>query len=72
MQNGSFQFGNATFTGALGAVVNEECHIGLSMWTPLIERSAYMDFPAGLITMKVRQLKKGTTTNHLSKASFPA
>ena len=40
---GSYAAGDATFTGAMGAVIYDECELGLAMWIPMIERVRRMN-----------------------------
>ncbi len=39
--HGSFGSGDATFSGAMGAVINGTCELGLSIWGPYYERVSF-------------------------------
>jgi len=56
LQVGSYADGNAVFDGAMGAVVYEECEIGLSTWIPTRNRRDYVSFSQGFIHQQVRLL----------------
>ncbi len=49
-KTGSYVESNPTFHGAMGAVINRDCDIGLSAWVERLDRRQYLDFLSSFMT----------------------